>query len=159
MRGGYTRPRIFKASDMYGEEAILMNAHGDISTEDNLYQWRTDDGYHWYEDGDSAGNNLEDIEIVDPEDFSGEITITHSNLNPHPTLPGLEECKWGTEKLIIENVAPEQAHLLADAYVSIFNTYSELFPEIHATHDLDEDVILVDDLGQGWFRGSRLEGY
>ncbi len=141
VRGGYTRPRLFKMSDMHGEEAIFFNANGHISTEDGEHSWQTDDGYHWYPE--NGKKNLEEHEI---NNFPGVITITHSGL-------------FGPEELVIKDVEIGQAQLLADAYTDIFNAYSELFPEIHASHDLNEDVILVDDLGQGFYRGSKLEGY
>lgn len=75
VRGGYTRPRVY-AHDT-DDSSLLDNARATIyctadDTErecvgeyDQRTNWSTDDGYHWYADGSTAGTGLEDYDRVE----------------------------------------------------------------------------------------------
>jgi hypothetical protein len=65
VRGGYTRPRIFAVH----HPEYFISADREVRagcTGEGAHHWYSDDaGYHWYENGSSAGNNLESFEAVD----------------------------------------------------------------------------------------------
>lgn len=70
VRGGYTAPRIFALTDEY---SLAFNADGSISCENDHY-WQTDDTSNWYEDGSSAGINLEMYPIIDVDDMISDMS-------------------------------------------------------------------------------------
>jgi len=51
VRGGYTRPRVFRHDLDWADVTIFDNAHAVIACE-GKHNWYTDDGYHWYANGD-----------------------------------------------------------------------------------------------------------
>lgn len=74
VRGGYTKPRIFKTSedifsDSFGTIECSGNNYldGGEHSEENHY-WSTDDAYHFYYNGDGDGKQLESYEGVAFED-------------------------------------------------------------------------------------------
>jgi hypothetical protein len=73
VRGGYTVPVIF---EVCGEGVeILMHADGEICCLTNPEcdaHWSTDDTCHWYEDGSTAGTNLETYPMVNAETDEGD---------------------------------------------------------------------------------------
>jgi hypothetical protein len=56
VRGGYTRPRIFRVTDD-DELALFDFRRGSIFCDGpDQHWWTTDDAYHWYRDG-TCGRN------------------------------------------------------------------------------------------------------
>ena len=98
VRGGYTAPKVFRVLNELsifdyargtisctGEESkkkqkeidnqkVLPNfPSNDIDTDPHY--WSTDDGYHWYEDGSTAGHQLETYEFSEDEKDKGKGVI------------------------------------------------------------------------------------
>lgn len=68
VRGGYTAPKIFEAFDSH---RLTDSAQARIYCEkDTEHHWETDDSCHWYLDGGSSGQQLQDYDIYDSDDFS-----------------------------------------------------------------------------------------
>lgn len=74
VRGGYTKPRVFKVGNDY---SLFDNAQGYITCDcpDCRANWSTDDTYHWYEDGGSRGRNLEKFSAYNEDDIEGFIAL------------------------------------------------------------------------------------
>ena len=73
VRGGYTAPAGFTVRNLHSPEGMVLSSDGYIYCNGCEAHWQTDDGYHWYEDGDASGNKrpllqLEKATFVDIED-------------------------------------------------------------------------------------------
>ena len=84
VRGGYTRPVIFEMTE---DTAMFENARATLWAEntldpkqmtmlgvvqDNSHDWSTDDAYHWYADGCSSGDRLDECTPTDDESKRGD---------------------------------------------------------------------------------------
>jgi|TARA_R110002051_G_scaffold11327_2_gene41361 hypothetical protein len=84
VRGGYTRPVVFEMTE---DTALFENAQAYLSAEntldtnqmtmlgvvqDNAHNWFTDDAYHWYADGCSSGDRLDECTPTDDESKRGD---------------------------------------------------------------------------------------
>jgi len=89
VRGGYTTPRVFTADD----ERILFDRDASITCCNDTCNssWRTDDTYHWYEDGCSGASytNLEkypfeevkETPAIDEDEGPGKIYIVDGTMH------------------------------------------------------------------------------
>ena len=84
VRGGYTRPVIFEMTE---DPAMFENARATLWAEntldpkqmtmlgvvqDNSHDWSTDDAYHWYADGCSSGDRLDECTPTDDVSKRGD---------------------------------------------------------------------------------------
>lgn len=65
VRGGYTRPRVFRVME---EMAILDNAHAGVGCTECPATWYTDDGYHLY--GHNGETDLDDLDFFEKDPSS-----------------------------------------------------------------------------------------
>jgi len=82
VRGGYTRPHIFKALDDYSEgcPSFIFDEH-DIYASCKCVNASSDDcGYHWYVDGSSATNEYQDEKYTLPKIWAPKEMVDHSPL-------------------------------------------------------------------------------
>mgnify|MGYP005817197979 CR=1 FL=1 len=109
VRGGYTAPKVFEVTG-HDETCIFDNARAYITEAlpEHLADgrqttlpglppapiyppnWYTDDAYHWYEDGGTAGRQLETYEVsFDPEDKgNGKIYVDADGVAYGPIYGG-----------------------------------------------------------------------
>lgn len=71
VRGGYTAPVFFYgAGGSEPELALFDHMQSSIDCKDDdtySHNWYTDDSYHYYEDGSTAGHELQEYEFIDLE--------------------------------------------------------------------------------------------
>jgi len=72
VRGGYTRPRAFRV-DAFDAAEMFDYARVTIHDPEANVHWDTDNaGYYWYENGLTAGANLEEYPMIEAEEIDGD---------------------------------------------------------------------------------------
>jgi hypothetical protein len=86
VRGGYTRPTVFRGMDEWpladNAEATIQAIRPEPSPDQQQLPatwpetgqppyWRTDDGYHWYEEGSTAGKELQTYPTTEDPELRG----------------------------------------------------------------------------------------
>ena len=89
-RGGMSTPHAFKLKNMSDGAEIMQWGDARFScSNDHDHDWSTDDGYHYYEGGSTAGTQLEDYtreEIELPKDDDAASAVIAARLADEPKL-------------------------------------------------------------------------
>lgn len=131
VRGGYTRPRLFRASTE--DYSILDNARASIyctnpECKDKYGQstnWSTDDGCHWYEGG-ACGTGYKQLETHPAVEFDAATSVTCARQNaPHAKhahdVEGQDDalCSFLEEMTPFQFAADEERHEGEDPVVVV----------------------------------------